>query len=174
MLFLEVLAFWFVLRWLLFGRLVPFAGRALIWLMLVGTLDTLSQHHYLWAGCFAGSALLAWLLLRRWRGLSVDDRVRPRLPRFRPWRGRSADEVATLCEQRIGLHVDAAAPAALPGASPFRCVLALAGDGIWVLEDDARFRRPELGRVLACWDRASLVALVEHSRRGERLQLSWP
>jgi hypothetical protein len=35
-------------------------------------------------------------------------------------------------------------------------------------------RPAQVGRVLACWDRATLVAHVEHCHRGERLELSWP
>jgi len=53
-------------------------------------------------------------------------------------------------------------------------VLALAGDGIWVLEDESRTRHVQIGRVAAGWDRAGAVAHVEHSRRGERFELSWP
>lgn len=173
-LFLEVLAFWFVLRWLLLGRLILFFGRVLVLVMVVGALGTVGEHYYVWAACFAGSALLAWTLLRRWRGLPTVRRLRFRLPAARAWRGRSPDEIATLCERRIGLHVDGAAPAIVAADPPARCVLALAGDGVWVLDDESRFRRPQIGRVVACWDRAGVVAHVEGSRRGERFELSWP
>ncbi len=67
-LLLEILAFWFVLRWLLIGRAILFVGRALVLMMVVGVLGTLDERRYLWAACFAGSAVLAWVLLRRWRG----------------------------------------------------------------------------------------------------------
>jgi hypothetical protein len=173
-LFLEVLAFWFVLRWLLFGWLILFIGRALVLLMVVGMLGTLAEHHYVWAASFAGSALLAWALLRRWRGLRTVGQLSLRLPAFRPWRGKSADEVATLCERRIGLKVDAAAPATVNSDPPVHYVFALAGDGLWVLDDESRLRHPQIGRVVACWDRTGLVAHVEHDHRAERFELSWP
>jgi hypothetical protein len=173
-LFLEVLAFWFILRWLLVGRHILFFGRALILMMVVGALGTLDQHYYDWAGCFAASALLAWALLRHWRGLPGPRRPGFRAPAFRWWRPMSPNELAALCERRIGLHVDAAAPAAVTTNSPTHCVLALAGDGVWVLEDESGMRHAAVGRVMACWDRNGLVAHVEHSRRRERFELSWP
>ncbi len=172
-LILEVLAFWLILRWLLAARLVLFIGRALILLMLVGALGTIDQHHYIWALCFAGSGLLAWVLLRRWRR-RLPRRVKLGTSTSVAWRGASPDEVATLCERRIGLKVDAAAPALVSAEPLVRCVLALAGDGVWVLEDKSRLRHQQLGRVVACWDRSGLVAHVEHSRRGECFELSWP
>ena len=43
-LFLEVLAFWSILRWLLPGLLVLFFGRVLVVMMVVGTLGTLGEH----------------------------------------------------------------------------------------------------------------------------------
>jgi len=79
-----------------------------------------------------------------------------------------------MCERRIGLPVDAAAPVTVFGNPPAHCVLALAGDRLWVIEDESRRRRAQIGRVMACWDRAGLVAHVERSRRGERFELSWP
>jgi hypothetical protein len=142
--------------------------------MLVGLVATLDAQRFIWAACFAGSALLAWLLLRRWREGPGIRRVAWQLPTFFAWRGRSADDVATLCEGRIGLKVDAAAPATLRTQQPVTCALALAGEGVWVLEDESRVHHPRIGRVLACWDRSSLVANVEHPRRGERLEFSWP
>jgi hypothetical protein len=172
-LFLEVLAFWFVLRWLLVGRAVLFVGRVLVLMMLVGLVAALDEHHVVWATCFAGAALMAWALLQRWRGQDFR-RSKLRLPSVGAWRGRSAAEVAALCERRIGLQVDAAVPTTIAANPPSRCVLALAGDGVWVLEDESRLRFAQVGRVLACWDRAGLVAHLEHSRRGERLELSWP
>ena len=171
---LEVLAFWFVLRWLLLWRLILLVGRLLVVMMIVGALSTLDKHDYVWAASFLGAALLAWLLLRRWRGLPPVGQFRLRLPRRLAWHDKSADEIATLCERRIGLHVDAAAPATISSSRASRCVLALAGDGLWVLEDESRFRRPAIGRVLACWDRTGLVAHVQHSARHEDLELSWP
>jgi hypothetical protein len=57
-LFLEVLAFWFILRRLLTARLVLFFGRVLILLMLVGVLGTLDERRFVWVACFAGSTLL--------------------------------------------------------------------------------------------------------------------
>jgi hypothetical protein len=173
-LLLEVLAFWLILRWLLVARLVLFFGRALVLLMLVGVLATIDEQRLVWTACCAGSALLAWMLLRRWRGGPLVRRVQMRLPNSFAWRGRSADEVAMLCERRIGIQVDAAAPAIVAAERPAHYVLALAGDGLWVLEDESRTRRLRIGRVLACWDRGGLVAHVEHSRRGERFELSWP
>jgi hypothetical protein len=172
-LFLEVLAFWFVLRWLLVGRAVLFLGRVLVLMMIVGALAMLDEPKLIWAKCFGGAALLAWALLRRWRGQGFR-RPKLRLTSVSAWRGRSAAEVAALCERRIGLQVDAAVPATIAANPPSRCVLALAGDGVWVLEDESRVRLTQVGRVLTCWDRASLVAHVEHSHRGERLELSWP
>lgn len=172
-LFLEVLAFWFVLRWLLVARLIRFFGRLIVLMMTVRALSALDDHEWTWAACFAGSALLAWLLLRRWRGRAYRG-FAVRAPIARAWKALAAGEVAALCERRIGIHVDAAAPATVDADPPRRCFLALAGDGVWVLEDESRFRRPEIGRVLACWDRNGLVAHVEHSRGGERFELSWP
>jgi len=67
-LFLQVLAFWFVLRWLLVGRALLLISRALVLMMIVGLLAAMDQHHVVWAACFAGAALMAWALLRRWRG----------------------------------------------------------------------------------------------------------
>ena len=173
-LFLEVLAFWFILSWLLLARLVLFLGRCLVLLMLVGALGSLDDHRFIWTACFAGSAVLAWLLLRRWRAGPTVRTPRFRLPGSLAWHGRSADEVATLCERRIGLQVDAAAPATLAAQAPARCVLALAGDGVWVLKDESRVSHPRIGRVLACWDRRGLVAHLKHSRRAERFEFSWP
>lgn len=173
-LFLEVLAFWFILRWLLLPRLVLFLGRALILMLVVGLLGTLDEHRFVWAACFAGSAVLAWLLLRRWRRSPTLRRPTFPHPNSLAWRGRSTDEMAILCEQRIGLRVDAAAPATLAAPAREHCMLALADDGVWVLEDESRLGHPRLGRVTACWDRTGLVAHVEHSRRGERFELSWP
>lgn len=173
-LFLEVLAFWFVLRWLLTVRLVLYFGRVLALLMLVGVLGTLHEHRFVWAACFAGSALLAWILLRRWRHGLVHHTPSLLMPTSLAWRRRSADEVATLCEQRIGLKVEAAAPATVKADPRGTWVLALAGAGVWVLEDESRLHRPRVGRVVACWDRQGVVAHLEHTRRGERFELSWP
>ena len=173
-LFLEVLAFWFILRWLLTPRLVLFFGRLLVLMMVVGALGTIDERRFVWAACLAGSALLAWLLLARWRGHAVRKHGNSRLPTALAWRAKSADELATLCERRIGLKVDAAAPATVTVAPRAHCVLALAGDGLWVLEDESRLGRAGIGRVVACWDRNSLVADIRSSRRGQRFELSWP
>jgi hypothetical protein len=170
--FLEVLTFWFVLRWLLVGRLVLFFGRLLVLMMVVGAIGTLGEHDYVWAACFAAAGLLSWLLLRRWRRAGARSTFRR--PSFLAWRSRSPTEVASLCERRLGLLVDAAAPATVAGDAPTRCVLALAGDGLWLLEDESRFRHPQVGRVIASWDRTTLVSHVEHSRRGETFEFSWP
>jgi type VI protein secretion system component VasK len=78
-LFLQVLAFWFILGWLLVARLVLFFGRILSVLMLAG-LGTLDERRFLWAACFAGSALLAWLCLRRWRARSRAHHTRQTRP----------------------------------------------------------------------------------------------
>jgi hypothetical protein len=173
-LFLEVLAFWFVLRWFLFRRAILLVGWLLVLMMLVGALSTLGEHSYLWTACFAGAGLLAWLLLRRWRGLPTLRRPSIRLAPSLAWRGTSGLELAALCERRLGLPVDVAAPATLAGRARSRCVLALGGDGLWVLEDESGPRHPQIGRVLACWDRTELIAHVQHSRRGEDIELSWP
>ena len=66
-----------------------FFGRVLVLLMVVGALGTLGEHYYVWAACFAGSALLAWVLLRRWRGLPVRRSVRRRVPAV-PARGAAS------------------------------------------------------------------------------------
>jgi hypothetical protein len=66
-LFLEVLAFWFILRWLLSGRVIAFIGRALVVLMVIGVFSSLGMHRHVWAAFFAGSALLSWVLLHRCR-----------------------------------------------------------------------------------------------------------
>jgi hypothetical protein len=115
-LFLEVLAFWFVLRWFLAARLVLFFGRALVLLMLVGVLGTLDQRRFVWAACFAGLALLAWLLVRPWRARPTRRRLSLPILSSLVWRGKSADEVAMLCERRIGLKVGAATPATVTAA----------------------------------------------------------
>src|SRR5579859_4809486 len=164
-LFLEVLAFWFVLRWLLVARLVLFFGRILLLMMLVGVLGSLDEHRFAWAASFAGSALLAWWLLRRWRNHGIRRRWTMRWPRAFAWRGWSGDAISVLCERRLGIKVDAAAPATVVAEPPAQCILALAGDGVWVLEDESGLRHPQVGRVLACWDRDGLVAHVEHSPR---------
>lgn len=173
-LLLDVCAFWFVLRWLLPRRGVEFVGRVLVLVMAVGVLGTLDEHHYLWALCFAASGLLAWVLLRRWQRAPTLRRFGLPRPGSRAWRDISPDELATLCERRIGLHVDAAVSASVTASPPWHCVLALAGNGVWMLEDGSATRRARIGRVLACWDRKGWVAHVEHSRRGERFEFSWP
>jgi hypothetical protein len=173
-LFLEVLAFWFIIRWLLTARLVLFFGRMLVVIMVVGALGTIDEGRFAWAACFAGSALLDWVLLRSWRDRTAHRRRSFPRSSFVAWRGVSADDVATLCERRIGLKVDAAAPAIVSLTPPAHCVFALAGNGLWVLDDESRFGRASIGRVVACWDRSSLVAHVRHTRRRERFELSWP
>lgn len=99
-------------------------------MMAVGALSTLDDHEWVWGACFAGSALLAWLLLRRWRGRRANRRFPVRAPIARPWKTLGPDEVAALCKRRIGVHVDAAAPAIVDADASKRCVLALAGDGV--------------------------------------------
>ena len=166
-----------MLRWLLIGRVILLLGRLLVLMMVVGALSTVAEHHYAWTASFAGAGLLAWMLLRRWRGFPAVARHRVprfRFPSLRAWQGKSATEVSSLCERRLGLPVDAAAPATLSGARRSRLVLALAGDGVWVLEDDSSLSHARIGRVLACWDRASLVSHIEHSDHRERFELSWP
>ena len=117
--------------------------------------------------------LLAWALLSRWKRRQVVG-ARLRRVRRRPlWHPTTDSELGALCERRIGQQVDAAALATVSG-EPSRYVLALAGSEVWVLEDEARIRRPAIGRVVACWDRAGLVAHMEHCRRGERFEFSWP
>lgn len=172
-LLLDVFAFWFVLRWLLTAAAVLL--RLLVGMMVVGMLGTLDQHHYVWAATFAGSALLASYLLHRWRGARPRRETR-RLPLPTPsaWRHVQPTELATLCEQRLGLQVDAAVPVTIESSPEVHCVLALAGDGLWALADESLAARPQIGRVLACWARCGLVAHMEHSRRRERLEFSWP
>ncbi len=53
-------------------------------------------------------------------------------------------------------------------------MLALAGNGVWVLEDESKLTRPGVGRVVGCWARQGLIAHVEHLRQGNLLELSWP
>jgi hypothetical protein len=173
-LFLQVLAFWLLLRWFIVARLVLLLARVLVLMMIVGALGTIDQHEYIWALCFAGSALLAWFLLRRWRRVPYRGRRKvAQLPR-RAWNNVSPGELAALCERRIGLTVDAASPATITADSSSPCLLALAGDGVWVLEDKSRFRRREVGRVHSCWDRTGLVGHIQQSRRGEHFEFSWP
>jgi hypothetical protein len=142
--------------------------------MLVGVLGTIDERRFVWTACFAGSALLAALLLRRWRSRPTRHGLRLPVLASLVWRRKSVDEVAMLCEQRIGLKVDAATPATVTAKPPAPCVLALAGADVWVLEDDSGLCQAAVGRVMACWDWNGLVAQVEHSRRLERFELSWP
>jgi hypothetical protein len=172
-LLLDVFAFWFLLRWVLPVAIVLLFARVLLALMAVGTLGALGEHHYVWTAFFAASAVLSWLLLRRWRG--VGPRIKPmRLVAHarRAWRRATPDAVAVLCERRIGERVDAAVPATLPPSD--HCLLALAGNALWVLEDRSRWSHPEVGRVLATWARDELVSHVERKRAAQRLELSWP
>ena len=171
---LDVLVFWLMLRWLLPRPAVMVAGRLLVVMMFVGLLSSLHGGGFVTACFFAASAALAgWLELRferpRRRPFSL-----PRALRLRAWRDTSPAAVAALCERRIGLQVDAACPASITADPPRPCVVALAGDGFWVLEDESGPTRARVGRVLACWARRGLVTHVEHSRRGDRLELSWP
>ena len=108
-LFLDVLVFWFIVRWFVFARVVLLIGWLLVLMMIVGVFATLDQHEYMWAACFAGSAWLAGALLRHWKRRPVVD-ARLRRVRRRPLRhARTASELAALCERRIGQQVDAAA-----------------------------------------------------------------
>src|SRR5947209_13374003 len=152
-LLLDVFAFWFVLRWLLPRGLLLLLARLLILMMVVGTLGTLAQHHFVWAAFFAAAGWLAWSLLRRWRASARlsrghTGRLRARLS----WRGVTPSTIATLCEKRIGTRVDAAAPATLSGSPSASVVLALADDAVWVLGDGSSPTRPRVGRVMACWE----------------------
>ena len=47
-LLLDVVVFWFVLRWVLPASILMLFARALAALMAVGTLGALGQHHFLW------------------------------------------------------------------------------------------------------------------------------
>jgi hypothetical protein len=143
----EVLVFWFVLRWLLLGRLVLLFGRLLVLMMVVGAIGTLDHHLYVWAACFAGAALLGWLLLGRWRHRGIRSRFRTAA--FLAWRGRSAS------------------PAILPRVVFWHSPVTAYG-----CSRTSRLRHPQVGRVLACWDRSTLVSHVEQSRRGERFEFS--
>jgi hypothetical protein len=58
-LLLDVLAFWFVLRWLPTARMTLLVGRLLIVGMAVGALGAVADHHYVWAVCFAASCALS-------------------------------------------------------------------------------------------------------------------
>jgi hypothetical protein len=53
-------------------------------------------------------------------------------------------------------------------------VLALADDAVWVPRDDSSTTCPPVGRMMACWARRGLVSHAEPSRRGQKLELSWP
>jgi hypothetical protein len=112
----DVFACWFVLKRLLPRGLLLLFGRLLILMMVVGTLGTLAEHHYVWAAFFAAPAWLSWALLRRWHTSARPTRARmPRLPARLLWRRVTPSAIAMLCEQRIGSRVDAAAPATLRG-----------------------------------------------------------
>jgi hypothetical protein len=171
---LYLLALWFVARWVLPRVALFLLGRALICAMSLGVLATLADHRYAWAGWLSASAALAWLLLRRSSepGNPAERRWRGR-PASLAWRRSSPEDVITLCERRIGLRVDAAVPATI-AANPQHCILALAGDGVWVLEDESRMAHPQVGRVLTCWSRRDLVAHLEPSGGERLLELSWP
>ncbi len=174
-LLLDVLAFWFVLGWLLTAAAVLFVGRLLVLMMVVGILGTLDQHHYVWAGFFAAATALAWVLLRRWHRRRVPrEGRRLHAPTSLAWRNVEPAELATMCERRVGLQVVAAVPTTIAATPDLHCVLALAGDGLWVLEDESRLTDPRVGRVLACWATRGLVAHVERLGRRDRLELSWP
>jgi hypothetical protein len=174
-LLLDVFAFWFVLRWLLPDGLLLLFGRLLILMMAVGALGTVAQHHYVWAAFFAAAAWLSWSLLRRWRKpLALRRPHARRLPARLLWRGVTPSSIASLCEQRIGTRVDAAAPATLSGSPSASVVLALADDAVWVLGDESSPTCPRVGRVMACWARRGLVSHSRPSHRGQTLELSWP
>jgi hypothetical protein len=72
------------------------------------------------------------------------------------------------------LRVDAAVPASIAGDSERNRLLALAGDGLWVLDYESRLGRRRVGAVIACWARRGLIAHLEHTARGNWLELSWP
>src|SRR5947209_8642021 len=72
--------------------------------MVLGALGRLDDHYYVWASSFAGSAVLAWGFLRGWRWLPTRRRRRIRLPPSLAWRGTLPNELATVCERRIGRH----------------------------------------------------------------------
>jgi hypothetical protein len=93
-LLLDVLAFWFVLRWLLTARMILLVGWLLVLMMVVGALDTVAHQHYVWALFFAAAALLAWTLMRRWQrpGLPAQRRRR-RLSPGHAWRRLTSDEI---------------------------------------------------------------------------------
>jgi hypothetical protein len=173
-LLLDVLAFWFVLRWVLPAPAVVLVGRALILMMLAGALTSIQRGDYVTSLYFAASVVLAWALLRHSQDHDRRRSARRRLRRRGVWGHTAPSELAALCERRIGRQVDAAVPATIAADPPALCVVALAGDGIWVLEDTSRLWRPRVGRVLTCWARQGVVAHVEHRRRGDHLELSWP
>ena len=174
-LLLDVFALWFVLRWLLPAALLLLFGRLLNLMMVVGTLGTLAQHHYVWATFSAAAAWLSWAPLRRWRtSRPLISAHTPRLATRLSWRRVTPSAIATLCEQRIGSRVDAAAPATLSGSPSASVVLALADDALWVLDDDSSPTRPRVGRVVARWARRGLVSHSQPSHRGQTLELSWP
>lgn len=172
-LLLDVLVFWLVLRWLLPTTAVIFLGRALILVTLVGVLPSVQDGDYVTSFFFAASGGLAWALLRRSQQRARRSPPR-RLWKRGVWRRTAPSQLATMCERRIGIQVDAAVPATIATGPPAACVIALAGDGIWVLEDESGLRQARVGRVLACWARQGLVAHVEHRRRDDQLELSWP
>jgi hypothetical protein len=170
-LLLDVLAFWFVLRWVLSAAMLLLFARVLLAMLAVGLLVSLGQHHYVWAVSFAAAAALAWTLMRWQRARPPAQPRRPHLSPGQAWRRITPDAIDVLCERRIGDRVDAAAPVTI---SDQPCVLALAGHALWVLEDSSSSRHPDVGRVLARWSRDELVSHVEPSGRGQLLELSWP
>jgi hypothetical protein len=171
-LLLDVLALWFVLRWVLSAAMLLLFARVLLVMLAVGLLVSLGQDRFVSALFFAAATVLCWMLMRRGRRARqpTESRTR-RLSPSHAWRRVTSDEIGVLCERRIGDRVDAAAPITITDQ---RCVLALAGNAVWVLEDGSSSRHPEVGRVLARWSRDELVSHVEPSGRGQRLELSWP
>jgi hypothetical protein len=164
-----------VLRWLLTARAILLVGCLLVAMMVAGALEALAQHDYVWAAFCVGSAALGWALLRRWRHPSARRRSRwPHSPSSRARRSVDPIGLAVLCERRVGMRVDAAVPATILSGPEPHCVLALAGERLWILADESRLVRPNVGCVIACWARRGLVAHVEHARRWERLELSCP
>jgi len=86
-----------LLRWFLVARLVFPIGRILVLMMIVGVLGAIDQHDYVWAACFAGSAVLARCLLGRWRRIPNPRRRKLARPARLAWTNMSPGELAARC-----------------------------------------------------------------------------
>jgi hypothetical protein len=174
-LFLDVHAFWFVLRWLLRGR-GCFSVRA-----------PAHPHRAHQNARHTGRASLRVVGVLRRRGLALM--VTPS-PLAHPRTGQRDAYLPTGRPPRVAprysvLHRDALraahrrprlrrGPDHALGVTVYSVVLALADDAVWVPRDDSSTTCPPVGRMMACWARRGLVSHAEPSRRGQKLELSWP